>query len=81
MLGLLISGCLYHCAIPAAAYAAEARNPTWREMHVLYRWAADVCGPDGIVDFDPVPDRRGRDYLEPHCNSYGWNGRRYVGER
>lgn len=79
MIGLVIAGCLYHCTIPRAAYAAEARDPTRREMTILWHWAADVCGPDGIVDFDPVPDRRGRDHLEPHCNHNGWNGQRYEG--
>jgi hypothetical protein len=45
---------------------------------MLERFSDCVCGPDGTVDADPVPDQSGRYFTEPHCNRSGWNGRSYV---
>jgi hypothetical protein len=69
---------LIFVAIPNVAYAAADRELTPREERQFWRYAERVCGPEGTVDTDPVPDARGRYYAEPHCNRDGWNGHRYV---
>jgi hypothetical protein len=69
---------LIFAAIPQVAYVAAERELTSREQQQFERYAYRVCGPDGTVDMDPVPDARGRYYAEPHCNRSGWNGRRYA---
>jgi len=65
---------------PYIAYIAAERPLTPREQVQYERYAYHVCGPDGTVDMDPVPDRSGRYFAEPHCNRNGWNGKRYVGD-
>lgn len=70
---------LLFVAIPDVAYAAAERELTPVEQRQFERYAYRVCGPDGTVDADPVPDRHGRYYAEPHCNRDGWNGKRYAG--
>jgi hypothetical protein len=74
MLALLLA-----VAIPTAAYRAAdtATELPASDRRILERYAFRVCGPEGTVDMDPVPDRRGRYFAEPHCNRRGWNGRRY----
>lgn len=63
--------------IPVAAYVGANHDLTPRQERVIWSWAYRICGPDGTVDMDPVPDRRGRYHLQPHCNRDGWNGRAY----
>jgi hypothetical protein len=82
MIAALILTAAHVCPVPATAYrAADRLDWTKAEARTLWAYAECVCGPDGTVDMDPVPDRRGRYFIEPHCNRDGWNGRRYRGER
>lgn len=71
---------IIHALLALAASAAPLATPApaTAEAGRLDRLAARICGPDGTVDMDPVPDRRGRYHVWPHCSRYGWNGRRYV---
>ena len=68
------------CPVPPAAWVMDS-DLTVREYRDMERFGYCVCGPDGTVDWDPRPHKRGGYFMHPSCNRNGWNGKRYVEPR
>jgi hypothetical protein len=69
----------HQCRVPPEAYQVD-----WtlnrREIRAMEHFSACLCGPDGSVDFDARPHRRGGYFMHPSCNRDGWDGHHYVKE-
>lgn len=87
---IFVQAAHHQCRVPAAAYGtlngsgvvgSVPEEFTARDRLAMERFGQCLCGPEGTVDWDPRPHRRGGYFMHPSCNRYGWNGHRYVETR
>ena len=78
MIALILAA--HICPVPLAAWVMN-RDLTVSEYRSMERFGECVCGPDGTVDWDARPHKRGGYFMHPSCNRNGWNGKRYVEPR